>query len=195
MLKRLYRLFTPRGVFTVRAKKLLPEKFMNRFSLRLALVAALALFVVGCNGKRVAVVNTDMVYKESVFSEKGTEHLRAVSAEMQKAYEEADAKVKNAKNKQEETAAQEAMQASLLEMQQRLNAEQQQVVAKLTDAYKQAMDICRTKGNYEIILPTDVALSYAPSADITAQVIQEMNTMSVEFTPIKPETPAENPAE
>ena len=168
---------------------------MKLFSLRLALIAAMALFVVGCNGKRVAVVNTDMVYKESTLSEKGTEYLRGVSAEMQKTYEEAAANVENAKGKKEKEAAQEAMQVSLLEMQQRLNAEQQQVVTALTDAYKNAMENCRSKGRFDIVLPSDVALSYDPAVDITAQVLKEMDSTPVEFKSLKPETPAEEPAE
>lgn len=168
---------------------------MKLFSLRLALVAAMALLVVGCNGKRVAVVNTDMVYKESALSEKGTEYLRGVSAEMQKAYEEAAAKVENAKGKKEKDAAQEAMQVSLLELQQRLNAEQQQVVTVLTDAYKNAMENCRAKGKFDIIVPSDVALSYDPTVDITSQVLKEMDATPAEFKPLQPETPVENPAE
>ena len=163
--------------------------------LRLALLMALALFVFGCNGKRVAIVNTDMVYKESTASEKGTEYLRGISADMQKAYEEAAAKVESAKGKKEKEAAQEEMQTALVEMQQRLNAEQQQVVTALTDAYKKAMDNCRAKGKFDLIIPSDAALSYDPQIDLTQQVLEEMNAMPLEFTPIKPEAPAEKPAQ
>ena len=167
---------------------------MKRFPLLLALLVALSLFAFGCNGKRVAIVNTDMVYKDSSASEKGTEYLRAVSADMQKAYEEAAAKVENAKGKKEKQEAQEAMQATLVEMQQRLNAEQQQVVTALTDAYKKAMDNCRTKGKFDLIIPSEAALSYDPAIDVTQKVLDEMNAMPIEFTPIKPEAPAEKPA-
>lgn len=168
---------------------------MKRFSLRLVLLVALALLAFGCNGKRVAIVNTDMVYKESTASEKGTEYLRGLSTEMQKAYEEAAAKVENAKGKKEKQAAQEEMQVALVEMQQRLNAEQQQVVTALTDAYKKAMENCRTKGKFDLIIPSEAALAYDPQIDVTQKVLDEMNALPIEFKPIKPESPAEKPAQ
>jgi Skp family chaperone for outer membrane proteins len=163
---------------------------MKRFSLRCALLMALALLVFGCNGKRVAIVNTDMVYKESSASEKGTEYLRGISGEMQKAYEEAAAKVENAKGKKEKEAAREVMQAALAEMQQRLNAEQQQVVTALTDAYKKAMENCRAKGNFDLVVPAEAALAHDPQIDITKRVLDEMNALPIVFTPIKPDSPA-----
>ena len=166
-----------------------------KLSFRLALLMTLALLAFGCNGKRVAVVNTDMVYKESTVSEKGTQYLRDISSEMQKSYEAAAAKVENAKGKKEKEAAQEEMQVSLIEMQQRLNAEQQQVVSKLTEAYQKAMENCRTKGKFDLIVPSDAALSFDPQIDITARVLEEMNATPVEFSPIKPETPTDQPAQ
>ncbi|MCC8193661.1 MAG: OmpH family outer membrane protein [Deltaproteobacteria bacterium] len=168
---------------------------MKSFTLRLALLAALALVAFGCTGKRVAIVNTDMVYKESVASEKGTDYLRSISADMQKTYEAAAAKVENAKGKKGKEAAQAEMQAALVEMQQRLNAEQQQVVTALTDAYKTAMENCRVKGKFDVIIPSEAALAHDPQIDITKQVLDEMNAMPIEFTPIKPEAPADQPAD
>ncbi len=163
---------------------------MKRFFLCLALLMALSLLAFGCNGKRVAIVNTDMVYKDSAASGKGTEYLRGLSAEMQKTYEDAAAKVENAKGKKEKQAAQEEMQMLMGELQQRLNAEQQQVVTALAEAYKQAMENCRTKGKFDLIIPAEAALSYDPQVDITKQVLDEMNTLPIEFTPITPEGPA-----
>ena len=167
---------------------------MKLFSVRLALLLALALLAFGCNGKRVAVVNTDMVYQSSQASEKGTEYLKSISGEMQKAYETAQAKVEEAKGKKEKEAAQAELQQLLMEMQQRLNAEQQQVVTVLSESYKKAMDACRAKGKYDIIIHPEAALSYDPQIDITKQVIDEMNAMTYEFKPIVPETPSETPA-
>jgi len=162
---------------------------------RLVLLVTLALLVFGCNGKRVAIVNTDMVYKESSASGKGSEYLRGVSSEMQKVYEEAAAKVENAKGKQEKEAAQEALQTALVEMQQRLNAEQQQVINTLTTAYQKAMETCRAKGKYDVIIPAEAALANDPQIDITKQVLAEMDAMPLEFKPLQSEAPAEKVAQ
>lgn len=163
---------------------------MKFFSVRLALLLALALLAFGCNGKRVAVVNTDMVYQGSVANEKGLEYLKSISGEMQKAYEEAQAKVDEAKGKKEKEAAQTEMQQLLMEMQQRLNAEQQQVVGVLSQSYKDALESCRTKGKYDIIIQPEATLSYDPQIDITRQVIDAMNAMTYEFKPLAAEEPA-----
>ena len=165
---------------------------MKSFSFRLILLVALALLAFGCNGKRVAIVNTELVYQESAASSKGSEYLRAVSTEMQKAYTEASAKVENAKTKQEKEAAQAELQTAIAEMQQRLGAEQQLVVTTLTNAYREAMEACRIKGKFDVILPAEAALAHDPQVDLTAQVLAEMDSMPIEFTA---ETPAEQPAD
>lgn len=163
--------------------------------LRIALLMVLALLAFGCNGKRVAIVNTDMVYKDSAASEKGTEYLRNLSSGMQTTYEAAQTKIEAAKGKDAKAAAEAEMQQALMEMQQRLNAEQQQVVTVLSEAFKKAMDACRVKGKFDLIIPAEAAISYDPAIDVTARVIEEMNAMPIEFTPIAPEAPAEQPAQ
>ena len=170
---------------------------MKFSSFRLALLVTLALLAFGCNGKRIAVVNTDILYKESVVSEKATQYLQTLSSEMQKVYTEAAAKVEKAKTKQEKEVAQAEMQVKLMELQQRFTAEQQQVAIAMTNASKKAMETCRVKGKFDMVLPAEIALSHAPELDITKQVVEEMNTIPVEFTPIAPENPAptEKPAQ
>ncbi len=158
---------------------------LSRF--RLVFLVALAVLAFGCNGKNVAVVNPDIVFQQSAAGEKGNEYLKGLSTEMQATYEAAQEKIKNAKGKEAKAAAESEMQQALVEMQQRLNAEQQQVVTLLTDAYKKAIENSRLKGKYDIVIPSEAALSYDPKVDITQQVLSEMNAMPVEFTPIKPE--------
>ena len=80
-------------------------------------------------------------------------------------------------------------------MQERLNAEQKQVVTALTDVYEKAIENYRIQGKFDVILHSDEALSYDPASDIITQVLKEMDSMPIEFTPTKPETPAEKPAD
>lgn len=161
--------------------------------LRLVLLMALALLAFGCNGKKVAIVNTDMVYQKSAASEKGTEYIKGVTTELEAELRSLEANMEKAKDKK---AAQEEMQQALTAIQQRFNAEQQQVVNALTEAYKTALENCRAKFKYDIIVSSELALSHDPAIDVTEKVMEEMNKLPIEFKPVTPdETPAENSAE
>ena len=164
-----------------------------KFSLlRIALLMVLALFAFGCNGKKVAVVNTDMVYQKSTASEKGTEYLKSVAAELDSELRSAEAEAEKAKDKK---AAQAEMQQAFMAAQQRFNAEQQQVVAAMGEALRKALDTCRTKLRLEVIISTEQAISHDPAVDITQQVINELNAMSIEFKPVTAEAPADPSAD
>ena len=165
---------------------------MKFFHLRVALLMVLALFAFGCNGKKVAIVNTDMVYQKSTASEKGTEYIKSVTSELET---ELRAMEENMEKATDKKAAQEEMQQALTIIQQRFNAEQQQVVNILTEAYRTALENCRTKFNYDIVLSSEMALSHDPAIDITGKVTEEMNALPIEFKRITPdETPEENSA-
>ncbi|CAK7066912.1 MAG: hypothetical protein DELT_01680 [Desulfovibrio sp.] len=163
---------------------------MKLFPLRLVLLLAIALFVVGCNGKRVGVVNTELVYKESAAAEKGTEYLRNLTNSMQDEVAAIQAKAQDKKNK---NAAAE-MQQAFMELQQRLNAEQQQVVTALSEMYNKALELCREKYKLDVIIPTEATLSFSPDVDMTKKVMEEMNAMPVSFTPLTAEQPADQSA-
>lgn len=158
---------------------------------RFVILLALVLVVVGCNGKRVGVVNTELVYKESLVAEKGTEYLRNLTNSMQSEVVAIQEKAQNNKSK---TAAAE-MQQAFMELQQRLNAEQQQVVTVLSEMYNKALENCRAKYKVDIIIPTEAALSFSPDVDLTQKVMQEMNAMPVSFTPLTAEQPGESAPE
>lgn len=158
---------------------------MKTTLVRIALLASVAMIAFGCTASRTGVVNTEMVYQKSTASEKGSEYIKNVTAELEKELRALEEKTSNAKDKK---AAQAEMQQALMDFQQRFNAEQQQVVTALSDAYRKALEICRTKYNLDIILSTEAALSYASTVDVTEKVMQEMNAQPLEFKPITPET-------
>ncbi|MDL2210351.1 OmpH family outer membrane protein, partial [Desulfovibrio sp. OttesenSCG-928-O18] len=167
---------------------------MKFSQLRLAFLVVLALFAFGCNGKNVAIVNADMVYKDSAMSEKGTEYLKKISEEMQADFMSAQERVEKASAK-EKAKIQAEMQTKLMELQQRLNAEQQQVITAMTEAMKTAMDNVRVKMKLDIIIPSEASLSHDPQIDVTQKVIEEMNAIPIEFTPILPEKPMDQTPE
>lgn len=164
---------------------------MKRFFPRVVLLAALALLAFGCTGKRLAIVNTEMVYQQSTASAKGTDHIKKVTAELEAELRALEEKAQSAKDKK---AAQEELQTALAAIQQRFNAEQQQVVNALSDAYRKALENCRAKYNLDIIMTSEVSLSHAPEIDMTQKVTEEMNAIPLEFAPLAAETPAETPA-
>ncbi len=158
---------------------------MKRTSL--VLLMAVCLFAVGCQqskAPRVAVVNTDLVYKNSTPGQEGISYLENLSKEL-------EAQIitlqKDGETARDKKAAQEKFQQELVVMQQRFAAEQQQVVTKLNSAYEEARAAVLAKHNIQLLLPSDVALNVSPEADVTDKVIEEMNAKAVTFEPLKPE--------
>ena len=148
---------------------------------------ALTLLAFGCNGKTapsVAVVNTDKVYKESEPGKAGIAYLDGISTNLQSELADLQKKAETASNKK---TAQADFQQALMGLQQRFSAEQQQVITTLNKTYQSALMACREKFGYAVIFGNDTALSYAPDADITQKVIEEMNAKPVSFTRLKPE--------
>lgn len=172
-----------------------PMKFSH---LRLVLLMVIALFAFGCNGKKVAVVNPDLVYQKSSASEKGSEYIKSVAAELES---ELRALEKSAEGGKDSKAAQEKLQQSLMGIQQRFNAEQQQVINALTEAYKQALENCRIKFKYDVIITSETAAAFDPAVDVTEKVAEEMSALPLDFKRIsldepKPEnTEAAQPAQ
>ncbi len=162
---------------------------MKSSSVRLVLFAAVMLLLAGCNGKNLAVVNTDTIYQKSAASEKGTAYLKGVSSELEA---ELTALQKKAESTKDKKAAQMQLQQSLMGIQQRFSAEQQQVITTLSDLYKKALENCRSKYKIDLIFASDTALSYDKSVDMTDKVLEEMNALPVEFKPMNAENaPAE----
>jgi Skp family chaperone for outer membrane proteins len=163
--------------------------------LRLGLLMLLAGMAFGCTGGKVGVVNPDLAYQKSAASEKGSAYLRNIGAELEGELRALEANVTNAKTKQQKDAAQVAMQQGVMNVQQRFNAEQQQVLNAISQVYKQALDNCRAKLGLDLILPGEAALSYAPALDVTGKVTDEMNSLPLDFTPLQPDTTDAKPAQ
>ena len=72
-------------------------------------------------------------------------------------------------------------------LQQRFNAEQQQVVSVLSDAYKKALELCRTKYKIDVIMTSESVVSYNPEVDVTDKVLAEMNAQPLDFKPMTAE--------
>ena len=138
----------------------------------------------------VAVVDSARVFKESEPGKAGIKHLETLHESMQA---ELNSLQQELQAKPNDEALQQKLQEKYMVYQQRISAEQQQVINTLNEAIQKALDACRTRQKVAIIVGTDVVLSYGPAADITAAVINEVNKAKVEFKPIEPEAEVSAP--
>ncbi len=154
---------------------------------RLALSAVFALCVmtllIGCNKSeqaalRVAVVDTGKVFQESVPGKAGVAYLEKVSTQAQDEFIALQAQGQGKAPSEEDSMR---MQRALGELQQRMNSEQQTVITKLNDAFRKALDTYRVEHGLDIILPSEQALAFGASADITPAIIAVMDTVQLSF--------------
>ncbi len=134
----------------------------------------------------VAVVDSSRVFKESEAGKAGIKHLESLHESMQG---ELNALQQELQNKPDDEALQQKLQEKYMVYQQRISAEQQQVINTLNETIQKALDACRNRQKLALILGTDAVLSYGPAADITNAVIAEVNKTPVTFKAIEPEQP------
>jgi outer membrane protein len=139
----------------------------------------------------VAVVDSARVFKESDPGKAGIKHLETLHESMQA---ELNALQEELQGKPRDETLQQKLQEKYMIYQQRMSAEQQQVINTLNEAIQKAIDACRVQKNLALIVGTDVALSYGGAADVTDEVIREVNKAKIEFLPIEPEAEVATPA-
>ena len=138
----------------------------------------------------VAVVDSARVFQESEPGKAGIKHLETLHESMQA---ELSSLQEELQAKPDDTALHQKLQEKYMVYQQRISAEQQQVINILNEAIQKALDACRDQQKLALILGRDVVLSYSPTSDITDAVIREVNKAKVEFKAIEPETEATMP--
>ena len=134
-------------------------------------------------GVKIGVVDPEKIFQESKTAKAGVAFLDSVSKDLQQQLTALQTETSKMKDPQE---GQAKLQQGLNDMQQRFSAEQQQVMAKVSDIYQKSLDNCRETEKFDLILGRDVALSLSPSLDITAKVIEAMDRTSVTFEPLTP---------
>ena len=88
---------------------------------------------------------------------------------------------------------QSELQAIYMGGQQRINAEQQNVVSQLLDLTQRLVNNYRKANGLSVVLGTDVAVAYDPALDVTNALLDEMNKQKVNFVSVsnpQPEAPA-----
>lgn len=142
----------------------------------------------------VGVVDTARIFRDSEAGKTGVKFLEGLQEKMQADLNEIQEVLKKNPNDQ---AAQQKLQETYMSFQQRMGAEQQNVVTLLNDATQRVLDSFRQQKKLSIILSQEATLSFDKAVDVTAEVIAELNKQKLEFKPVAPEAvvaPAVTPA-
>ncbi|MEG2172329.1 MAG: OmpH family outer membrane protein [Desulfovibrionaceae bacterium] len=135
----------------------------------------------------VGVVDTARVFRDSDAGKAGVKFLEGMQEKMQADLNEIQEVLKKNPNDQ---AAQQKLQETYMGFQQRMGAEQQNVVTLLNDATQRVLDTFRQQKKLSVILSQEATLSFDKAVDVTAEVIAELNKQKVEFKAVMPEAPA-----
>lgn len=135
----------------------------------------------------VGVVDTARIFRDSDAGKAGVKFLESLQEKMQVDLNEIQEVLKKNPNDQ---AAQQKLQETYMGFQQRMGAEQQNVVTLLNDATQRVLDSFRQQKKLSVILSQEATLSFDKAVDVTAEVIAELNKQKLEFKPVVPEAAA-----
>ena len=151
----------------------------------------LCLAVSGCQqtqepAVKVGVVDMNRLLRDSEPGKEASRFLEGMQKEIQ---QQIDRLGKDPENE----ALQRELQAIYMGGQQRINAEQQNVVSQLLDLTQRLVNNYRKANGLSVVLGTDVAVAYDPALDVTNALLDEMNKQKVNFVSVsnpQPEAPA-----
>ena len=161
----------------------------------------LCLAVSGCQqtqepAVKVGVVDMNRLLRDSEPGKEASRFLEGMQKEIQQQIDDVQARL--GKDPENENLQRE-LQAIYMGGQQRINAEQQNVVSQLLDLTQRLVNNYRKANGLSVVLGTDVAVAYDPALDVTNALLDEMNKQKVNFVSVsnpQPEAPAaaETPA-
>ncbi len=128
-----------------------------------------------------AVVNTEKVFSESSLAQEGFKRIQdaqlkaeAKLAEMEKAIDASDAS-EEAKMLRKQLE----LQGVVATLQAILDENQKEVVTIIENSLQEAFKKVREEKNISMIFPSDTVLSYDETADITAEVLEAINSLNI----------------
>ena len=148
----------------------------------IALSLVLLFSVTACAANKIAVVDPARLFQESEPGKAGIDHLKQLEAAMQEQLKVAQGMIEKAPN---DEALRARFQKTFVGYQQLVNAEQQKVVQQINGLMQKTLEAYRTKNGYSVIMNTEGLLAFDPKADVTKDVIAEMNQNKVTFEPVK----------
>lgn len=162
----------------------------KRFSLKMLCVTG-GLLLSGCDittvssaEMSVVVVDINRIYAESDLSGKARERLTAVRNELNKGYEDARQLYASEKDTDDENKNNRLENDRRILQQEWVN-EQKMTREILAAAVKETLDEWRQQHpDTRIIVPAHVALSYAPSQDITGDILSALSQKELRLPPL-----------
>jgi Skp family chaperone for outer membrane proteins len=159
---------------------------MIRTFIFLPLLLILGLLAAGCKGEakpKLAVVDADIVFTQSVLGEKGNAYFQSFLSDLQAELEDLQKKVDTASD-DEKQAAQEEIQVRLAGVQQQANIAQQHVGVIISESFDKALEAYRARNGYDMILHRAAVLASGANIDVTMSVLDELNSMaaSIDFS-------------
>ena len=170
-----------------------------RIRLFMPLVFVLSFMLLACQQTetkdaqpKLAVVDMARIMRDSEPGKAGVKFLESLQSGMQEKLNAIQARLE--KDPKDE-AAQKELQGVYMASQQRMQAEQENVVNLLYDTIQRVLNAYREQQGYDIILSAEVAAAFNPKADVTAAVIAEVNKQKIDFKPLpEPAAPEAAPA-
>ena len=149
----------------------------------LPLLLVCVFFVSACEQQKssIAVADLQRVMRDCDAGKKGVDKLNAMAREAEEKLKPIQEKLD--KNP-DDADAQSQFQQMLMPLQQRMQAEQQNMMNQLVDATLRVVNKYREQKGYAMILPADVAFSNDPALDVTNDLIAEVNKENIVLTPL-----------
>ncbi len=129
------------------------------------------------------VVDTAKIFRDSEPGKAGVEFLKGIQGDMQIELATLQAKVQA---DPENADLQVEAQNIFAQLQQRMSAEEQNVVNTLNDLVQRTLDEYRQSKKIAVIVGTEAALSFDKAVDVTEDVIKAINTHKVEYKSVVP---------
>ena len=153
---------------------------MRTFS-TLVLALVLAFATAGCTANKVGVVNPARLFQDSASGKAGFEHLKQLEAAMQQQLVTAQGVLEKAPG---DEALRTSYQQVFVGYQQLVNTEQQKVVEGLNAQIQEALESYRKQKGLAVILNSESALVYAPTADVTQEILSRLDAAPLSFSPV-----------
>lgn len=141
-----------------------------------------SLLLAGCTGKT-AVINPELIFQQSDAGKSGLAYLSDLSRKLEA--ELTDSSFQPGK-KGTGGAARTALQQKISEAQQHYGAEQARVMEQVNALFLKALETCRTRGRFYMVLVADAVPAYDPAADLSQKVMEEMNKTPLVFASTSP---------
>ena len=135
-------------------------------------------------------IDMNRLLRDSEPGKEASRFLEGMQKEIQQQIDDVQARL--GKDPENENLQRE-LQAIYMGGQQRINAEQQNVVSQLLDLTQRLVNNYRKANGLSVVLGTDVAVAYDPALDVTNALLDEMNKQKVNFVSVsnpQPEAPA-----